>query len=185
MADRFKEMLDGTGIEVPENTVTPQLRAALEAKGVKISTPEKGVNKNAQIEQALNKGLEVDNTLYRRQENQPASPRARRVSDESQSQIRAHAQAVAEKLNTKLTFTTSDQLTGEKAAAKGFYDTKTGKVTIVIDNNTDKLDVEKTIIHEVVGHKGMRGLLGNVGYRKLLDAVYDSLSEEQKKDIKE
>lgn len=185
VADRFKEMLDGTGIEVPENTVTPQLRAALEAKGVKIGTPEKGVNKNAQIEEALNKGLEVDNTLYRRQENQPTSPRVRRVSDESQSQIRAHAQAVAEKLNTKLTFTTSDQLTGEKATAKGFYDTKTGKVTIVIDNNTDKLDVEKTILHEVVGHKGMRGLLGNVGYRKLLDAVYDSLSEEQKKDIKE
>ena len=42
MAQRIAEMLDGTGLEIPFNTVTPELRDALIEKGIKIGKPEKG-----------------------------------------------------------------------------------------------------------------------------------------------
>lgn len=40
VADKVAEMLDGTGISIPENTVTPSLRAELERRGVAISPPK-------------------------------------------------------------------------------------------------------------------------------------------------
>lgn len=39
---RIAEMLEGTGIEIPFNTVTPELRDALVEQGVKIGKPERG-----------------------------------------------------------------------------------------------------------------------------------------------
>ena len=44
-------------------------------------------------------------------------------------------------------------------SAKGWYDPKTGEVTIVLPNAENVGDVQATILHEVVGHKGLRGLL--------------------------
>ncbi|MGM9733414.1 MAG: LPD38 domain-containing protein [Prevotella sp.] len=122
---------------------------------------------------------------YRRIENQFGSPRARRVSDENQSQMRAHAEAIAEKLNTKLTFTTSDKLEDEKKTAKGWYNKKTGEVVIVLDNNKDNFDIEQTVIHEVVGHKGLRALLGAKGLYRLLDSIYANMDNETKEAIDE
>lgn len=122
---------------------------------------------------------------YRRIENQFSSPRARRVSDENQSQMRAHAEAIAEKLNTKLTFTTSDKLEGEKKTAKGWYNKKTGQVVIVLDNNKDNFDIEQTVIHETVGHKGLRALLGSKGLYRLLDSIYANLDQQAKQAIDE
>ena len=42
VAQRIAEMLKDTDIEIPFNTVTPELRDALVAQGVKIGAPEKG-----------------------------------------------------------------------------------------------------------------------------------------------
>lgn len=63
VADKIKKLLEGTDIEIPENVVTPKLRQELEKVGVKIGLPEKGVSKTAQIEEALQKGLSIDNSL--------------------------------------------------------------------------------------------------------------------------
>jgi hypothetical protein len=63
VAENIAKMVEGTGIEIPENVVQPKLRAELEKLGVKIGAPEKGVNKTEQIEQALQAGLEVQNTI--------------------------------------------------------------------------------------------------------------------------
>lgn len=42
--------------------------------------------------------------------------------------------------------------------AKGWYDTTTGDVVVVLPNNADVADVENTMLHEIVGHDGLRVL---------------------------
>ena len=56
--------------------------------------------------------------------------------------------------------TSTDGLTGRQAKAKGWYDVRTGKVTIVLPNNKNATDVRETVFHEVVAHKGLRNLVG-------------------------
>lgn len=53
----------GNEIAIPENVVTPQLRVELEKVGVKVGDPEKGVIKTPQLEEAIKRGLLVDNSL--------------------------------------------------------------------------------------------------------------------------
>lgn len=60
----------------------------------------------------------------------------------------------------------------------GWYDK--GKVYIFMPDVTDRRDVDKTMVHEVVSHKGIKGLLGEAAYNDLLDAVYASMSIEAK-----
>ena len=46
-------------------------------------------------------------------------------------------------------------------AVQGWYDAKTGEVHLYMPNIHCSRDAVKTVWHEVVGHKGMRGLLGD------------------------
>ena len=55
----------------------------------------------------------------------------------------------------------------------GWYDKKTGEVHLYMPNIHDRYTAEKTIWHETVGHKGMRGLMGEQFDRFLRDMWYD------------
>lgn len=55
----------------------------------------------------------------------------------------------------------------------GWYDEKTGEVHLYMPNIHDRYTAEKTIWHETVGHKGMRGLMGEQFDRFLRDVWYD------------
>lgn len=66
-----------------------------------------------------------------------------------------------------------------KRRAKGYYDPKTGETVIVLPNNTDVADVQKTLLHEIVAHKGLRGLLGDK-LDDMLDRVFAGLPEKQR-----
>ena len=108
------------------------------------------------------------------------------TSEESKSRMRDAAASLAKSLNTPIKIVTSDKAPEEAKNAKGYYDTRTGEVVIVLDNNQSVLDIEKTVVHEIIGHHGLRGLLGSVrNYRRLMDVIYNSLSEEQKNEIKD
>ena len=52
-------------------------------------------------------------------------------------------------------------LEGKRAKAKGWYDPKTDRITIVIGNHSSLQDVVTTILHEAVAHYGLRKLFGN------------------------
>lgn len=56
--------------------------------------------------------------------------------------------------------------------AKGWYDTEKGEVVIVLPNNVNVADVDNTFVHEVIGHKGLRALVGEERFGELLDKVY-------------
>jgi hypothetical protein len=183
IADRISEMLSDTDITIPENVVTPKLRAELKKKGVSISEPEKGVNKNAQIEEALAAGLETDNSLrYRKVTDSMQKPE---TSEEEKSRMRDAATSLAESINTPIKVISAEEAPEGAKNSKGYYDTRTGEVTIVLDNNTSPFDVQRTVAHEVIGHKGLRGLLGKQNYYKIMNAVYDNLPQDEKNKINE
>ena len=76
------------------------------------------------------------------------------------------------------------QFEGKRAKAKGFYNKRTGKITIVIPNNVSSIDAEQTLLHEAVAHYGLRKLFGE-HFDTFLDNVYDSADEDIRKKIAE
>lgn len=60
--------------------------------------------------------------------------------------------------------------------SKGWYDTDTDTITIVADNIEDEQDLERTILHEAVAHKGLRDLLGN-RFDDTMRKIFDSMDE--------
>ncbi len=62
----------------------------------------------------------------------------------------------------------------------GWYDVKTDKVGIYAPNVRDVGEVDRTIVHEVVSHKGLRGMLGEKSFDKLCDKTWDMMSEAER-----
>lgn len=67
--------------------------------------------------------------------------------------------------------------TNRMRGAKGWYDPKTGQVVVVLPNAESADDVEATILHEVVGHKGLQELVGKDQFGKFLDEVFEGANE--------
>lgn len=72
---------------------------------------------------------------------------------------------------------TAEGLKGKKANAKGWYDPDTGKIVVILGNHESADDVVKTILHEGVGHHGLRELFGN-HFDQFLDNVYEAADED-------
>ncbi len=95
-------------------------------------------------------------------------------------------QELAERMhldNVKIV-TDASQLDGKRAKAKGFYNKRTGKITIVIPNNVSTIDAEQTLLHEAVAHYGLRQLFGE-HFNTFLDNVYQSADESIRRKIAE
>lgn len=56
---------------------------------------------------------------------------------------------------------------------QGFYDTRTGKIVIVVPNHVDMADIEQTVLHEAVAHYGLRKLFGS-NFDTFLYNVYNN-----------
>ena len=65
-------------------------------------------------------------------------------------------QSLAEKLNIRNLeiVTDTSALEGNRKKSKGFFSKRTGKITIVLPNNSSIFDVEQTLLHEAVAHYG-------------------------------
>ncbi|MCM1405759.1 MAG: hypothetical protein NC210_04975, partial [[Clostridium] fimetarium] len=112
-----------------------------------------------------------------------------KILDESgQNSPRVVGEALAGRLHTPVRFiedvseiTDRDRETERKMrGANGWYDTATGEVVVVLPNCGNVADVEATIFHEVVGHKGLRELIGENDFRRFLGEVYDHAAPETK-----
>lgn len=109
------------------------------------------------------------------------------VSDREnlQQQMRDKLTDLANKFGVDVDVVTDTaDLSGKKARAKGFFDKKSGKVTIVLPNNSSVADVEATYMHEVVGHYGLRKLLGAEKFDSMLNNVWDSLTPQRQAALK-
>ena len=161
-----------------------EVLSVLSKMGVKVPSDIVKQLSPQQSDGALAKGLDVDNSLRYRKALE--TTKAQKASAKTQQRMREKAKSLAKSLNTPIKIVTSDKASEEAKNAKGYYDTRTGEVVIVLDNNQSVLDIEKTVVHEIIGHHGLRGLLGSVrNYRQLMNVIYDSLSEKQKNEIKD
>lgn len=73
-------------------------------------------------------------------------------------------------------------LDGKRRKAKGFYNKRTGKITIVVPNHGSVEDIEQTLLHEAVAHYGLRRLFGG-RFNEFLDKVYINADTSIRKEI--
>lgn len=134
---------------------------------------------------------EKEGTRFRKGED--LTPEERRA-EKRMEEHNAEVSKAAEKLNTKVNVCVdiNDVTNAEARAAiergekvKAWYDTRTGEVHVYLPNVTDKYDAQMSVAHEVVAHKGMRGLLGEEGYRSMMRRMYTHLSNEEVKEVNE
>lgn len=128
---------------------------------------------------------------FRTDEDQ--TPEERR-SEKRMEEHHVEVAKAAENLNTKVNVCVdiNDVTNAEARSAiergekvKAWYDTRTGEVHVYLPNVTDKYDAQMSVAHEVVAHKGMRGLLGEEGYRSMMRRMYTHLSNEEVKEVNE
>lgn len=108
-------------------------------------------------------------------------------SEESSAKTQS-AQKATENLNLGgrvVVHESAEGLEGKEATAKGWYDTQTGQIHVVLSNNTDAADVTQTILHEAVAHHGLRELFGHNVMDAFLDSVLAAASQEVKDAINE
>ena len=191
VAQKAKEFVGDANVEIPENVLTPKQRIAFEEAGFKIGAPEKGVKKSEQIMEALEKGLTIDNTVL-------SEDGAKFRTDNSESNyptssVENHVEKVTQKTGAKVNMvSTVDEITNKAAKAAveegrkitGWYDEKTGEVHLYMPNIHDRYTAEKTIWHEVVGHKGMRELFGDERFDKFLRDVWYDLDKPENAALK-
>ena len=142
VADRIAELLDGENISIPYNVVTPELRAELAQRGVRISDSPSGTVKN--------------NTLRSREANTVE----RRVAVAEYRAVNDTLDTMSEELGIKINRVSRDEMPRGHKRDKGYYDPNTGEMTICMDNVTDERDAVATVLHETVAHHGLRKLFG-------------------------
>ena len=115
-----------------------------------------------------------------------------KVSDKAPEVVK-HIDSVAQKTGGKVNMIHSvDEITNQKAKAAveegkpvtGWYDEATGEVHLYMPNIHDSYTAEKTIWHEVVGHKGMRELFGADNYDKFLRSLWYDLDKPENAALK-
>ena len=107
-------------------------------------------------------------------------------AERERGRMQAHAQNLVERLhlpNVEIV-TDASQLEGKQRTAKGFYNKRTGKITIVLPNHASTADVEQTLLHEAVAHYGLRQLFGE-HFDDFLDMVYRNAEEGIRRKIAE
>lgn len=65
----------------------------------------------------------------------------------------------------------------------GWYDGKTGEVHIYAPNIGSLSEAERKVFHELVGHKGVRDLLGQEGFDELCDRVWEIIPEKRRSEL--
>ena len=200
VADNIVDMLDGKVGVMPSNVVTPQQRKALEDRGIQfIETDNKGKIKDGvnagktwasvygskangkKSKKSSTKEREGDKRGMTYEQSLAASKSAGYSKAQHDSfverekrRIRQHAENIVAKLGLDGRVTimeTPEGLTGRKAKAKGWFDTKTGKIVVVLGNHHSTSDVVRTVLHEGVAHYGLRALFGE-NFNQFLDNVF-------------
>lgn len=115
------------------------------------------------------------------------------LSDSPSSAVNNHIERIAQKTGGKVNMVSSvDEITNKAAKAAieegrkitGWYDEKTGEVHLYMPNIHDRYTAEKTIWHEVVGHKGMRELFGEDRFNQFLRDVWYDLDKPENAELK-
>lgn len=209
VAESIAEQLKGTGLAIPWNVVTPNQVRELAKLGVPITTVESGrqapetkekfLQQMAELEQEFPQAKFVNVKMTKdayKEWGKDGGTKFRTDNGESSyptSSVENHVEKVAQKTGAKVNMVSSvDEITNKAAKAAiedgrkitGWYDEKTGEVHLYMPNIHDRYTAEKTIWHEVVGHKGMRELFGDERFDKFLREVWYDLDKPENATLK-
>lgn len=209
VAESIAEQLKGTGLAIPWNVVTPNQVRELAKLGVPITTVESGrqnpetkekfLKQMAELEQEFPQAKFVNVKMTKdayKEWGKNGGTKFRTDNGESNyptSSVESHIEKVAQKTGAKVSMVSSvDEITNKAAKAAieegrkitGWYDEKTGEVHLYMPNIHDRYTAEKTIWHEVVGHKGMRELFGDERFDKFLREVWYDLDKPENAALK-
>ena len=209
VAESIAEQLKGTGLAIPWNVVTPSQVRELAKLGVPITTVESGrqapetkekfLQQMADLEQEFPQAKFVNVKMTKdsfKEWGKNGGTKFRTDNGESNyptSSVESHIEKVAQKTGAKVNIVSSvDEITNKAAKAAiedgrkitGWYDEKTGEVHLYMPNIHDRYTAEKTIWHEVVGHKGMRELFGDERFDKFLRDVWYDLDKPENAALK-
>lgn len=209
VAESIAEQLKGTGLAIPWNVVTPNQVRELAKLGVPITTIESGrqapetkekfLKQMAELEQEFPQAKFVNVKMTKdafKVWGKDGGTKFRTDHGENNyptSSVESHIEKVAQKTGGKVKMVSSvDEITNKAAKAAieegrkitGWYDEKTGEVHLYMPNIHDRYTAEKTIWHEVVGHKGMRELFGDERFDKFLREVWYDLDKPENAALK-
>ena len=209
VAESIAEQLKGTGLAIPWNVVTPNQVKELAKLGVPITTVESGrqapetkekfLQQMAELEQEFPQAKFVNVKMTKdafKAWGKDGGTKFRTDNSESShptSSVESHVEKVAQKTGAKVNMVSSvDEITNKAAKAAieegrkitGWYDEKTGEVHLYMPNIHDRYTAEKTIWHEVVGHKGMRELFGEDRFNQFLRDVWYDLDKPENAELK-
>ena len=117
-----------------------------------------------------------------------------RFQDEKRNTLKDRIREWEQRLGAKVKVMDSiDDVTNSQAKAQiekggevwGWFETSTGEVCIYLPDfmslstSAALSEIDKTYIHEIVSHKGLRGLLGEDAYGELCDMVWEAMTEEE------
>ena len=209
VAESIAEQLKGTGLAIPWNVVTPNQARELAKLGVPITTVESGkqapetkekfLQQMAELEQEFPQAKFVNVKMTKdafKEWGKDGGTKFRTDHGDGNyptSSVENHVEKVAQKTGGKVKMVSSvDEITNKAAKAAieegrkitGWYDEKTGEVHLYMPNIHDRYTAEKTIWHEVVGHKGMRELFGDERFDKFLRDVWYDLDKPENAALK-
>lgn len=209
VAESIAEQLNGTGLAIPWNVVTPNQVSELAKLGVPITTVESGRQAPETKEKFLKQMVELEQEFPQakfvnvkmtkdayKEWGKDGGTKFRTDNGESRyhtSSVESHVEKVAQNTGAKVNMVSSvDEITNKAAKAAieegrkitGWYDEKTGEVHLYMPNIHDRYTAEKTIWHEVVGHKGMRELFGDERFDKFLREVWYDLDKPENAALK-
>lgn len=209
VAESIAEQLKGTGLAIPWNVVTPNQVRELAKLGVPITTVESGrqapetkekfLQQMADLEQEFPQAKFVNVKMTKdafKEWGKDGGTKFRTDHGDDNyhtSSVENHVENVAQKTGAKVNMVSSvDEITNKAARAAieegrkitGWYDEKTGEVHLYMPNIHDRYTAEKTIWHEVVGHKGMRELFGDERFDKFLREVWYDLDKPENAALK-
>lgn len=209
VAESIAEQLKGTGLAIPWNVVTPNQVRELAKLGVPITTVESGrqapetkekfLQQMAELEQEFPQAKFVNVKMTKdafKEWGKDGGTKFRTDHGDGNyptSSVENHVEKVAQKTGAKVNMVSSvDEVTNKAAKAAieedrkitGWYDEKTGEVHLYMPNIHDRYTAEKTIWHEVVGHKGMRELFGEDRFNQFLRDVWYDLDKPENAELK-
>lgn len=209
VAEKIADQLRGTGLAIPWNVVTPNQLRELVKLGVPITTVEQGrqnpetkekfLKQMAELEQEFPQAKFVNVKMTKDAYKEWGKNGGTKFREDygngnyPASSVESHVEKVAQNTGAKVNMVSSvEEITNKAAKAAieegkkitGWYDEKTGEVHLYMPNIHDRYTAEKTIWHEVVGHKGMRELFGDERFDKFLRDVWYDLDKPENAALK-
>lgn len=117
---------------------------------------------------------DIDDIMYRAEDKIPAD-------ETTTAEVKNAAQMTADRLGVPVEFVDREEMPAGGQNAKGYY--SDGKVYVCAENNFSAEDAAMTVLHEAVGHKGMRQLVGPNNMDRFTMKLFENSDEETRREI--